>query len=267
MLVIFDFDNTLEEFAPYEQKVEDAIFAKLNAKYGIEPLKLRDVFDSIKHNHVHLRSVPRDYDRREWFQQLFHNFHLPEPSDTWAHIYWSRIEAEVRLFPKTLEILRELSAEHTVCLLSDSDGARSIKLRRLEQLGVLPYMDAVFTTDAVGHNKPHPRAFLQVLEHYRMSAEQAVMIGDNPPVDLQTAHELGIHTIWVQQGATTHLRRQNYAYVDVELETLEGLQATLSQLETKQGSVQKHEPQRKRSTHSSSSAVSKVAPTYRSFGT
>lgn len=220
MLLIFDFDNTLEEFGPHEETVENHIFVQLGEKYGLDVLKLRQVFDDIKRAYMHPRAMPHDYHRSVWFLELFRIFHLQEPVDPWVKMYWEHMFTLVRVFPGTFQTLSDLRAHHTLCILSDSDGELAIKLRRIEQLGLTEYFDHIFTSDAVGHNKPHPRAFLQVLEHYHVCAEECVMIGDNPPTDLRTAHELGMHTIWVTQG--THVRHRNahYEYVEHELASL-----------------------------------------------
>ena len=104
MLIIFDFDNTLEEFAPHEHKVEAQIFQSLSHKYGLPVEKFHELFESIKHSHEHVRSVPKDYDRREWFRELFHVLHLPEPVDSWVHIYWSPVSYTHLTLPTNREV-------------------------------------------------------------------------------------------------------------------------------------------------------------------
>jgi putative hydrolase of the HAD superfamily len=253
MLVIFDFDNTLEEFAPHEAAVENSIFLALAEKYNVPVQQLQTVFDSIKRSYVHARAVPHDYHRSVWFTQLFNTFHLPESVDSWVQVYWESLLRRVCVFPGTLDMLRELREKHTLCILSDSDGELSLKLRRIEQLKLTEYFDHIFTSDAVGHNKPHPRAFLQVLEHYRVCAEECVMIGDNPPTDLRTAHDLGMHTVWVTQGTHHRHRSSHYEFVDVEIDSVREVPHVLARLEKERAETNCwKEPAKKRffTTHS-----------------
>ena len=119
-----------------------------------------------------------------------------------------------------------------------------VKLRRIDRLGLTPHVDKIFTTDTVGHNKPHPQAFLQVLEYYHAAAENCVMIGDRPPIDLMAAHELGMRTIWLQEGATSNARTHSFAYVDAEAQTMDDLPSIIASFanfhQTTAQAAQKH---------------------------
>jgi HAD superfamily hydrolase (TIGR01509 family) len=230
MLLIFDFDNTLEEFAPFEETVETDIFKKLGAKHLVDPLKMKQVFDGIKLAYAHPRAEPRDHGRNVWFSETFHVFHIEEPVHEWVQYYWEQIFSLVRVWPGTYQILEELKNEHTLCILSDSDGDLQTKLSRIEQLGLTKYFDTIFTSDMAGHNKPHPRMFLQVLEHYKVAAEECVMIGDTPNIDLSTAKELGMHTIWQKQCFGKNQPHTHYEYVDYEIERITEVPYAIEQI-------------------------------------
>lgn len=219
-VLIFDFDNTLEEFAPYEELVERDICTRIAEKYLLDPEKVRTVFDEIKIAYANPRAIPNDYGRHVWFADLFHMFHINEPVDEWVREYWGQLFGLVRVFPGTYQVLDDLKEHYTLCILSDSDGDIIIKRRRIEHLGLTKYFDHIFTSDKVGHNKPHPRMFLQVLEHYKVAAEDCIMIGDNPRVDLATAKELGIHTIWQRQALNSITRAQEPEYIDAEIDEI-----------------------------------------------
>jgi putative hydrolase of the HAD superfamily len=230
LLLIFDFDNTLEEFLPYEEAVENSIFQELAEKHLLDPVKMRAVFDSIKLAYAHPHALPTDYGRHVWFSETFKIFHIQEPVDDWVRHYWEQIFSLVRVFPGTYATLEQLREHHTLCILSDSDGDVHIKHARIEQLGLTKYFDHIFTSDTAGHNKPHPRMFLQVLEHYRVSAEDCVMIGDSPAIDLATSKELGMHTVW-QQQCFTKGKPTTPEYVDFEIDAITDLPHVIAQLE------------------------------------
>lgn len=229
-LLIFDFDNTLEEFAPYEEAVENDIFQQLSSKYLLDPVKMRSVFDGIKLSYAHPRAEPHDYGRHVWFSQTFHVFHIDEPVTPWVHYYWDQIFSKVRVFPGVYETLEQLKEQYTLCILSDSDGSWRIKQARIEQLGLTKYFDKIFTSDLAGHNKPNPRMFLQVLEHYRLCAEECVMIGDSPEIDLAQAKELGMHTVWQKQSLGTK-ETPRYEYVDYEVHRMVELPEVIHHIE------------------------------------
>lgn len=232
-LLIFDFDNTLEEFFPYEEAVENDIFQQLGAKYLIDPVKMRSVFDAVKLSYQHPRAEPRDYGRAVWFSETFHVFHIHEPVPDWVEYYWDRMFSLVRIWPGTFHVLEQLKEQYTLCILSDSDGDLQIKLKRIEQLGLTKFFDKIFTSDMAGHNKPNPRMFLQVLEHYKACAEECIMIGDSPNVDLAPAKELGMHTIWARQGAPKEIHNNHYEFVDHIADNVIDIPAAVSIIESR----------------------------------
>jgi HAD superfamily hydrolase (TIGR01509 family) len=203
--------------------VEADIFERIAAKYFLSPIKMKEVFDAVKLAFAHPRAEPHDYGRNVWFSETFRIFHIHEPIHEWVQYYWDSMFSLVRVFPGTYQVLEQLRERYTLCILTDSDGDVDIKLRRIEQLDLSRYFDHVFTSDAAGHNKPHPRMFLQVLEHYRLAAEDCVMIGDAPEVDLATAKELGMRTVWQKQGAPKAIRGKHFPFVDAEAETVQDL--------------------------------------------
>lgn len=231
LLLIFDFDNTLEEFIPFEEAVESDIFEQLSQKHLIDPVKMRQIFDDIKVAYANPHAGPEDFGRDAWFRETFKILHIDEPVDYWVKYYWEQMFSMVRVFPGVFTTLDTLQEHHTMCILSDSDGSHEIKLARIEQLGLLKYFDHIFTSDLVGRNKPHPKMFLQVLEHYKVAAEQCVMIGDHPEVDLVTAKELGMHTVWQKQGVAKYFGGKSYEYVDYEIDSIDELTHIISMLE------------------------------------
>lgn len=231
LLLIFDFDNTLEEFMPYEIAVENDIFQKLGSKYFLDPAKMRDVFDGIKVSYANPRALPTDYGRPVWFRETFKVFHIDESIEEWVRYYWEQIFSLVRVFPGVYQVLDELKETHTLCILSDSDGDYKIKLQRIEQLGLTKYFDRIFTSDTAGHNKPHPRMFLQVLEHYGLAAEDCVMIGDAPHIDHVTAKELGMHTVWQKQCFGRNPPAAHPEYVDYEIDAITELPEAVAAIE------------------------------------
>lgn len=231
-LLIFDFDNTLEEFLPFEEAVETDIFEKLSQKHLINEAKIKKVFDDIKLAYSNPHSGPVDFARQSWFSETFKILHIEEDVEEWTRYYWEQMFSLVRVFPGVFAALDILREHHTLCILSDSDGNRDIKLQRIEQLGLTKYFEFIFTSDLVGRNKPHPKMYLQVLEHFKVAAENCVMIGDHPQIDLGTAKELGMTTIWQKQGVTRYFGSQQFPFVDYEIEHISELPALIAQIET-----------------------------------
>lgn len=68
-----------------------------------------------------------------------------------------------------------------------------------EGLGLGGKLDAVFSSAAIGYEKPHPEAFAHALRACG-SPERVWMVGDNPQADVAGAQALGIPAVLVRGG-------------------------------------------------------------------
>ena len=86
-------------------------------------------------------------------------------------------------------------------------------------LGIAPYFEAIFNSAETGVEKPHPRAFRNVLESLG-EVESAWMIGDNFTADVRGANAAGIRAALV---------RKPHPDAALYFETLDELPAFLTQ--------------------------------------
>jgi HAD superfamily hydrolase (TIGR01662 family) len=71
---------------------------------------------------------------------------------------------------------------------------------RLEEYGLLRYVDVVAASAELGVAKPDKIIFNKALEMAGCTANESVMIGDRLDNDIIPAKELGMKTIWIRQG-------------------------------------------------------------------
>ena len=71
---------------------------------------------------------------------------------------------------------------------------------RLDEFGVLKYIDLVIASAEEGVSKPDKRIFEIALKRSNCKPSNAVMIGDRVDNDIIPAKLIGMHTIWVKQG-------------------------------------------------------------------
>jgi len=67
------------------------------------------------------------------------------------------------------------------------------------QLGLEPYLDFMVTSKEVGVDKPEPLIFLTALERAKVSASEAVHIGDQYKLDVVGARRVGITPILIDR--------------------------------------------------------------------
>jgi putative hydrolase of the HAD superfamily len=219
--VVFDLDNTLEEFTQHEDSVEAEMAAELAEVYGVDAKRFIKIFDTIKIGYLHSRSLPQDYGRDTWFSETLAHFDVFDADiDALVQDYWDRLLDRVRLFNGAEKVLQELKDTYPLGILSDSDGDRYWKEQRIKRLHITKYFDAIVTSDDVGANKPHPRGFIEVCNQLHCATNEAIMVGDHPEVDHLMAKELGMVTVWITEGIDEKHKKKKYDYVDYTVDKL-----------------------------------------------
>lgn len=108
---------------------------------------------------------------------------------------WSK-EDEI-LYNDTEECLKKLSSKYKIGVIANQSLGTE---KRLENFGILKYIDLVIASAEEGVSKPDKRIFEIALERACCKPENAVMIGDRIDNDIVPAKMLGMHTIWIKQG-------------------------------------------------------------------
>jgi len=71
----------------------------------------------------------------------------------------------------------------------------------IDKGGFRPFLEFIISSAALGKRKPHPAIFQAALDHFRVEANQAVMIGDLMETDILGAHQIGMKSIWITRRA------------------------------------------------------------------
>lgn len=72
---------------------------------------------------------------------------------------------------------------------------------RMKTYGIHTYFDVIMSSAETGVAKPDLEIFKRALQNAGCKPEDAYMIGDRLDNDIKPAAEIGMHTIWVRQGA------------------------------------------------------------------
>lgn len=104
---------------------------------------------------------------------------------------------EEELYPDTVKCLEKLSKRYKIGVIANQELGTA---DRLEQFGILKYIDLVVASAEEGVAKPNKRIFEIALDRSGCRPENAVMIGDRIDNDIVPAKALGMKTIWIRQG-------------------------------------------------------------------
>lgn len=106
------------------------------------------------------------------------------------------IEDEI-LYKDSPTCLEILSTKYKIGIIANQSlGTKE----RLEQHGILQYINLVIASTEEGFSKPDSRIFQIALERSGCEPQKAIMIGDRIDNDIVPAKLLGMRTIWVKQG-------------------------------------------------------------------
>lgn len=101
------------------------------------------------------------------------------------------------LYPDAAQCLKILSQKYKIGIIANQElGTKD----RLQQHGILQYIDLVIASAEEGVAKPDEKIFKIALERAACKSSNAIMIGDRIDNDIISAKNLGFHTIWIKQG-------------------------------------------------------------------
>jgi putative hydrolase of the HAD superfamily len=104
--------------------------------------------------------------------------------------YVQRAPYRTALFDGAIEVCEVLKARgHRMFILTN--GFEEVQHIKVNQSGLEPFFNGVFTSDALGFKKPHPECYSKGLALAHSSADRAVMIGDDWECDVHGAIQAG----------------------------------------------------------------------------
>ena len=202
--VLFDLDDTL-----YDQQHNSR--SALKALYDRYPVVQSVTFEEFEEQHIefleryHLRvlsgEMTLDQARFARFRGLL-SLHEPNPDFATVYtaqaLYRETYLANERLIAGTVPLLERLRADGlTVGLLTNSTVVE--QTGKIQRLGLVPLLDVVVISEAVGCAKPDPRIFTHTLEKLNCSCEDVIMVGDSWANDILGARAVGIRAVWLNR--------------------------------------------------------------------
>ena len=112
-----------------------------------------------------------------------------------ARIYRERYEAAWQPVPGALALAAEVRRAGVGLIIVTNNVTREQELK-LRHCGLMPYVDALITSESTSATKPDPRIFEAALAAARVPAAEAVMLGDSWSTDIAGARAAGVRPVW-----------------------------------------------------------------------
>ena len=202
--VIFDIDNTLYDFDRANRFGMEAVRDYCRRSFGLEEPHFREYYR--KAWRMAEERVGADtaaiHNRMLRFQCMMELLGRPlfPHVKTLACAYWDTVLEQMKPYPGIIQLFQTLH-EDQIRIGIGTDMTAYIQYRKLEELGVSPYVDLVVTSEEAGVEKPDTKFFGLCAEKAGCSAEECAFIGDTVKKDVQGSIDAGMHGIWYSQGA------------------------------------------------------------------
>jgi putative hydrolase of the HAD superfamily len=203
--IIYDFGQTLVDAADGFRKAEKEAQKKLFA----DPRLIQK--DDFLATYRRIRKELHDqsnFSRKALWQEVYHCYGI-EPDtrllETWETAYWETVKANSTLFPEAVNVLKSLSSEYQLGMITNTQGQQRSGTHRISQF---PELETYFKIIIVaGENrippKPDPEPFRLCLQALNLKPSEAVYVGDDYRIDVCGAQNAGLHAVWLKHHSVS----------------------------------------------------------------
>jgi putative hydrolase of the HAD superfamily len=220
--VVFDVDDTLYDEKQFVEGGFAAVDAWLQARHGAVGFEsaARRIFASGRRGRI--------------FNEALESLEMPAMPEFIAEMIevYRGHSPKLQLLPDA-EIALQWAMDSGLQVALITDGTASVQRRKLKALDLDHRISCQVVTDELGGKefwKPHPAAFLRVMDAYPGKRGGYVYVADNPRKDFIAPRQLGWRTIRVRRPGGEHASCEASAgeNADLEVETLTALPTILA---------------------------------------
>ena len=198
-IVFFDLDDTLYR-APIAE-CNEILIAYTSEKYGIALGTARAAFEAGKKKTKELLpDVAATHNRLLYIQHMLEYLQQNVIVDSLElyNVFWNTFLAKSFLrigVKEVLEKLKNNGAKIGIC----TDLTAHIQHRKLQKLGLAPYIDWLVTSEEAGEEKPSKKIFDLCAEKANCQLSDIIYVGDSYKKDFLGGTNAGMKAIWYQE--------------------------------------------------------------------
>ena len=212
--VFFDLDRTLWDFDYNAHKTLIDIYKNFNLKkFNID---LKQFIDRYTFHNEYLWSLYRNNKisksllRSERFGLTLNEFSVYN-NDLAVKIgneYIKKCPLQTTLFPYAIEILNYLKTKYKLHIITN--GFDEVQHIKLKASGLTHFFNEIVTSEKVDVKKPDPKIFNYALTKAKTTSMKSIMIGDDLPVDILGAKQVGMSQIYFNPDKKNHNEEIDY---------------------------------------------------------
>ncbi len=203
--IIFDFDDTLVKSGPGKDKALKIVsgqiynyFKKKRVKVNLNKLRQEIKISTAQ---MDARGI---YNRNLWWFSTIKKFLKHRPAESFLNNltqqYWGTIIENSTLYKDVELILDYLKNKgYLLGLLTDTDGVKRMKLKRIKALNLRKWFDSIIVAgENIKEIKLSAAPFYLISKKLNLKPKECLMIGNSLLADIKGAKEAGMTTVLVR---------------------------------------------------------------------
>ncbi|ULL16376.1 HAD family hydrolase [Paenibacillus sp. H1-7] len=204
-LILFDLDDTLIHFDDYWETSAKETFCKHATTKEFDCNKMFDVYreqDKFFEDLYHKQEITIDQYRINRFIHTLAHFGKFVDEDTavdFENLYRGISRTHMNTSSQLMDLLFKLRQQHFLGIVTN--GTTSWQYDKIDALGIKSIIPAesVFISEKVGFEKPAPEIYYCAIEHFQVSPDQTLFVGDSWKNDVEGPSKLGIRSVWINK--------------------------------------------------------------------
>ncbi len=199
-ILLFDLDDTLLDFAANEQSALTHLFEDTRIDFT------KEVFDTYSSVNKGLWAA---YEKGEILLDEVLNTRfskallaLGKEADgkLWEQNYRELLGNGHEMIEGADRLIKRLSGSFRMFIVTN--GVTETQIKRLKLSGLFSYFEDIFTSQAIGYQKPAAEFFDYVKSHVKdFDAKNSLIIGDSLSSDIKGGNLAGIDTCWINRNS------------------------------------------------------------------
>lgn len=201
--VLFDLDDTLYgDFTTCDQNGLAAAGRYAEKAFGLDAETAKNAMEN---GRLQLRRTlpdePESHDRTLFAKLGLEALGLNPIAHAEAmhEAYWAAVLSTMVRREGVMELLTKLKNSGITVGICTNMMA-DIQMRKLCYLKLEDICGRLFSSEEAGRDKPHAPIFHLALDRLEVEAQHTLMVGDNFVHDVEGAHAVGIHGLWLNIG-------------------------------------------------------------------
>lgn len=220
--VIFDIDNTLYSYDENHIHGMKALTDYCKENFGMTEEEICEYYKragKIMNERIgsDTAAIHNRFLRLQCLMELLGQPLFPHVQNLY-HAYWDTLIDHAKPSQGALEFVKKLK-EKGVRIGIGTDMTAYIQYKKIEKLGLAPYVDFIVTSEEAGVEKPHPHLFELCVQKAGVPAKECAFIGDSLKKDVEGACNSGLKGVWYTQGKDEKINYMSIkSFVNVDLE-------------------------------------------------